>query len=147
MPLCIWIWSGNGKYKHVLCVIISNRRVSMVPTWMLCNLYTYAPYLAKLCGNLFMTDLFILVLSPDLSTVREFLLKQAQLKCLTFGRLQKHTKDMFDTVKVLKCYSGISTWFGHVSKCPMSTAPNLCSVGGVCTWWGVPVVEVCQLCV
>ena len=29
--------------------------MSMVPTWMLCNLYTYAPYLRKLCGNLFMT--------------------------------------------------------------------------------------------
>ena len=56
-----------------------------------------------------MTDLFILVLSPDLSTVREFLLKQTQLKCLTFGELGEHTKDMFDTVKVLKCYSGIST--------------------------------------
>ena len=55
---------------------------------------------------------FILVLSPDLSTVREFLLKQTQLKYLTFGRLKehtKHTKDTFDTVKVLKCYSGIST--------------------------------------
>ena len=54
-------------------------------------------------------DLFILVLSPDLSTVREFLLKQTQLKCLTFGQLREHTKDTFDTVKVLKCYSGIST--------------------------------------
>ena len=51
----------------------------------------------------------ILVLSPDLSTVRKFLLKQTQLKCLTFGRLEERTKDMFDTVKVLKCYSGIST--------------------------------------
>ena len=55
-------------------------------------------------------DFFILVLSLDLSTVREFLLKQTQLKCLTFGILNEHTiKDMFDTVKVLKCYSGIST--------------------------------------
>ena len=53
--------------------------------------------------------LHILVLSPDLSTVREFLLKQTQLKCFTFGGLKEHTKDMFDTVKVLKCYSGIST--------------------------------------
>ena len=60
----------------------------------------------------FFHDFFILVLSPDLSTVREFLLKQTQLKCLTFraiGGLKEHTKDMFDTVKVLKCYSGIST--------------------------------------
>ena len=54
-------------------------------------------------------NFYILVLSPDLSTVREFLLKQTQLKCLTFGRLKEHTKDMSDTVKVLKCYSGIST--------------------------------------
>ena len=48
---------------------------------------------------------FILVLSPDLSTVREFLLKQTQLKCLTFETLRGYTKDMFDTTKVLKCYS------------------------------------------
>ena len=54
-------------------------------------------------------DFFILVLSPDLSTVKEFLLKQTQLKCLTLRQLKEHTKDMFDTVKVLKCYSGIST--------------------------------------
>ena len=57
-------------------------------------------------------DFFILVLSPDLSAVRKFLLKQTQLKCLTFGLLEEHTehtKDTFDTVKVLKCYSGIST--------------------------------------
>ena len=47
--------NGNGKYRHVLCVIMSKRRVSMVPTRMLCNLYTYAPYLPNLCGNLFMT--------------------------------------------------------------------------------------------
>ena len=53
-------------------------------------------------------DFFILVGTPDLSTVREFLLEQTQLKCLEFGELE-HTKDMFDTVKVLKCYSGIST--------------------------------------
>ena len=51
----------------------------------------------------------ILVLSPDLSTVREFLLKQAQLKYFTFGVLGERTEDMIDTVKVLKCYSGIST--------------------------------------
>ena len=49
------------------------------------------------------------ILSPDLSTVREFLLEQTKLKCLTFGELKEHTKDTFDTVKVLKCYSGIST--------------------------------------
>ena len=82
--------------------------MSMVPTWMLCNLCTYAPYLPKLFGNLFMT-FSILVLSPDLSSVREFLLKQTQLKCLEYGELIEYTKDMFDTAKVLKCYSGIST--------------------------------------
>ena len=54
-------------------------------------------------------DFFMLVLSPDLSIIREFLLKQTQLKCFTFGNLREHTKDMLDTVKVLKCYSGIST--------------------------------------
>ena len=97
---------GMGSIDTILCVIMSNRRVSMVPTWMLCNLYTYAPYLPKLCGNLFLT--FYTVDTPDLSTVREFLLKQTQLKCLTFGVLKGHTKDMFDTVKVLKCYSGIA---------------------------------------
>ena len=53
----------------------------------------------KLCGNSF-HDFFILILSPDLSTVREFLLKQTQLKCLAFGYLRERTEDMFDTVKV-----------------------------------------------
>ena len=55
---------------------------------------------------------FYTVDTPDLSTVREFLLKQTQLKCLLLGGLgedTEHTKDMFDTTKVLKCYSGIST--------------------------------------
>ena len=46
---------GMGSIDTILCVIMSNIPVSMVPTWMLCNLYTYAPYLPKLCGNLFMT--------------------------------------------------------------------------------------------
>ena len=53
-------------------------------------------------------DLFILLLSSDLPTVRQFLLKQTQLKCVTLGDL-KDTKDVIDTVKVLKCYSGIAT--------------------------------------
>ena len=48
-------------------------------------------------------DLFILLLSSDLPTVRQFLLKQTQLKYVMFGDL-KHTKDVVDTVKVLKCY-------------------------------------------
>ena len=71
--------------------------MSIVPTWMLYNLYMYAPYIPSK-----------LVLPSDLSTVREFLLKQTQLKCLTFGQLTERTEDMFDTVKVLKCYSGLS---------------------------------------
>ena len=53
-------------------------------------------------------DLFILLLSSDLPTVRQFLLKQTQLKYVTLGHL-KDTKDVIDTVKVLKCYSGIAT--------------------------------------
>ena len=53
-------------------------------------------------------DLFILLLSSDWPTVRQFLLKQAQLKCVTLGDL-KDTEDVIDTVKVLKCYSGIAT--------------------------------------
>ena len=53
-------------------------------------------------------DLFILLLSSDLPTVRQFLLKQTQLKCVTLGGL-KDTEDEIDTVKVLKCYSGIAT--------------------------------------
>ena len=53
-------------------------------------------------------DLFILLLSSDVPTVRQFLLKQTQLKCVMFG-YQKGTKDVIDTVKVLKCYSGIAT--------------------------------------
>ena len=53
-------------------------------------------------------DLFILLLSSDLPTVRQFLLKQTQLKSVTFGGLND-TKDVIDTVKVLKCYSGIAT--------------------------------------
>ena len=50
----------------------------------------------------------MLLLSSDLPTVREFLLKQTQLKYVTLEGL-KYTKDAIDTVKVLKCYSGIET--------------------------------------
>ena len=53
-------------------------------------------------------DLFILLLSSDLPTVRQFLLKQTQLKSVTFGGL-KDTKAVIDTVKVLKCFSGMAT--------------------------------------
>jgi len=54
-------------------------------------------------------DLFILLLVSDLPTVRQFLLKQTQLKCVMFGELEGTEKDVIDTVKVLKCYSGIAT--------------------------------------
>ena len=55
-------------------------------------------------------DLFILLLSSDWPTVRQFLLKQTQLKCVMLGGLMiKVTEDVIDTVKVLKCYSGIAT--------------------------------------
>ena len=57
-------------------------------------------------------DLFILLLSSDRPTVRQFLLKQTQLKCVMFGDL-KNTEDVIDPVKVLKCYSGIATLFAH----------------------------------
>ena len=53
-------------------------------------------------------DLFILLLSSDVPTVGQFLLKQTQLKCVMLGYL-KDTKDVIDTVKVLKCYSEIAT--------------------------------------
>ena len=53
-------------------------------------------------------DLFILLLSSDRPTVRQFLLKQTQLKCVMLGYLED-TKDEIDAVKVFKCYSGIAT--------------------------------------
>ena len=76
----------------------------MVAPWMLRNLHTHAP--SQIERNF--RDLFILLLSSDLPTVRPFLLKQTQLKCVTLGEL-KDTEDVIDTVKVLKCYSGIAT--------------------------------------
>ena len=70
-------------------------------------------------------DLFILLSDSDLPTVRQFLLKQTQLKCVIFGELKDTEdvidtdsdsdsvtdskdakKDVIDTVKVLICYSG-----------------------------------------
>ena len=57
--------------------------------------------------------IFFILLSDsdlrDLLTVRQFLLKQTQLKCVMFGELKDTKKDVIDTVKVLKCYSGIAT--------------------------------------
>ena len=54
-------------------------------------------------------SLFILLFVSDLPTVRQFLLSQAQLKCVLFGGLTDTRTDVIDTVKVLKCYSEIST--------------------------------------
>ena len=56
----------------------------------------------------FMIFLYSCLVS-GLSTVRQFLLKQTQLKCVMFGELKDTKKDVIDTVKVLKCYSGIAT--------------------------------------
>ena len=75
----------------------------MVAPWMLHNLHTHLP---KLSGT-FMILLYSCFLS-DLPTVRQFLLKQTQLKSVTLGDLEV-TEDVIDTVKVLKCYSGIAT--------------------------------------
>ena len=74
----------------------------MVAPWMLRNLHTHLP---KLSGT-FMT--FLYSLSSDLPTVKQFLLKQSQLMSVTLGDLED-TEDVIDTVKVLKCYSGIAT--------------------------------------
>ena len=57
---------------------------------------------------------FIFLLVSGLPTVRQFLLKQAQLKGVMFGglkqtRFKDTKKDAIDTVKVLKCYSGMAT--------------------------------------
>ena len=57
-------------------------------------------------------DLFILLLASGLANVRQFLLKQTQLKSVMFGQLHDTDvpmEDVMDTVKVLKCYSGIAT--------------------------------------
>ena len=61
-------------------------------------------------------DLFILLLSSDRPTFRQFLLKQTQLKCVTLDYrevtedvIDTDTEDVIDPVKVLKCYSAIAT--------------------------------------
>ena len=67
---------------------------------------TYAP--SQIEWN-FVIFLYSCCLVSDLPTVRQFLLKQTQLKCVMFGELKDTKKDVIDTVKVLKCYSGIAT--------------------------------------
>ena len=51
------------------------------------------------------------MLVSDLPTVRQFLLKQTQLKSVMFGEIKGADKryDAIDTVEVLKCYSEIAT--------------------------------------
>ena len=53
--------------------------------------------------------LYILMLVSDLPTVRQFLLKQTQLKCVMFGELKDTEKDAIDTVKVSNYYRRIAT--------------------------------------
>ena len=48
----------------------------------------------------------MLLLADVVPYFRHFLLKQTQLKSVTLGYV---TLDVIDTVKVLKCYSGIAT--------------------------------------
>ena len=64
-------------------------------------------HLPKLGGTSYFYN--ILLSDSDLPTVRQFLLKQTQLKCVMFGKLKGAKTDVIDTVKVLKCYSGIAT--------------------------------------
>ena len=64
-------------------------------------------YLPKFSGT-FMV-FYILLLASDLPTVRQFLLKQAQLESVTLGNLIDTRADVIDTVKVLKCHSGLAT--------------------------------------
>ena len=56
---------------------------------------------------------FLLSPDKDLSTVRQFLWKQTQLKFLAFGKLQTYIEDAdeFDinSVKVLKFYSEMAS--------------------------------------
>ena len=55
---------------------------------------------------------FVILSVSGLPTVRQFLLKQTELKCVLFGGLndtKKNAMDVIDAVKVLKCYSRIAT--------------------------------------
>ena len=52
--------------------------------------------------------IFYTLLLSDLPTVRYFLLKQTQLKCLVL-RLVANSRNVIDTVQVLKSYNGIAT--------------------------------------
>ena len=56
--------------------------------------------LSLVVWNSFSREFFTLLISTDLPTVRQFLLKQAKLKYFTFGQF-KLTKTRIDTVKVL----------------------------------------------
>ena len=84
---------------------------------------------ARLLRLMYALVFIILLLSLDLPTVRQFLLRQTQLKCVMFGQL-KDTKGVNDTVKVLKC-CGISIFICSFLKVPCQCLHTLCSVGGV----------------
>ena len=79
------------------------RHVSVVPMHMdvMQSVYTSSQIVWTVLGT------FYTLAFPDLSAVRQFLLKQAQLKCFTLGKLTVDCMDAIDLVKVLKCYSVI----------------------------------------
>ena len=115
---------GMGSVDIVYAM--SNRHVPRVVTpWILHNLHTNL----KLSGTFVI--FIILLLSSDLPTVRQLLLKQTQLKCVMFGHL-KDTKGVNDTVKVLKC-CGSNNFICLFLKIPCQCLRTLCSVGGVCS--------------
>ena len=102
---------GNNQSAHTsvdnVCNM-SNRRVSHGhPMDVVQSAYT--PSQIEWNFN----DLFIVLLASDLPTVKQFLLKQTQLKSVMFGELDDTMdviwEDVIATVKVLKCYSGIAT--------------------------------------
>ena len=114
--ICTWIWIGNGKCRH--CVWYEQQAcVPWSPHGCCATCIHTFPNWVELHHLFILHDLFILLLVSDLPTVRQFLLKQTQLKCVMFGDLYIYdTKDVIDTVKVLKCYSEIATWFADFSK-------------------------------
>ena len=58
--------------------------------------------------NVELSRSFYTLLPSDLPTVKDFLLKQTQLKCLML-QLVIDSRNAINTVKVLKCYNGIVT--------------------------------------
>ena len=115
-------------YGHYICQdkgpifsLLSYRKVYTPSTTLLKST-------ARLLRLMYALVFIILLLSLDLPTVRQFLLRQTQLKCVMFGQL-KDTKGVNDTVKVLKC-CGISIFICSFLKVPCHCLHTLCSVGG-----------------